>query len=553
MNASLQHEETTQVTLRNSEIRYRRLFEAAQDGILILDAKTSRIDDANPFVLNMLGYGLDEILGKQLWEIGFFRDRELSEEAFEKLQKEGYIRYENLPLKTKDGRPHEVEFVSNIYEVDRQKVIQCNIRDITDRKLLEAKLQQSQKMQVVGQLAGGMAHDFNNILTSMLLHLSLLQDDPSLWEGMRDSLRQLECEAKRAAGLTKQLLLFSRQQIIGLKPVNLNEVLEHLLTMLRRLLSKDVNLEFHAGDKPLWIEADRTMIEQVVTNLCLNARDAMAPTGGRLTIDAKFVELGTEAFRLNPEARAGLFVCLSVTDTGSGMDEATVMHLFEPFFTTKEVGKGTGLGLSTVFGITKQHRGWVEVESQVGKGSIFRVYLPAMTKALSIESSPVVLRAKGGKETILVVEDDAVVRNMIALGLQMQGYNILEAANGPEAIQVWDRYAGTIDLLFADMRMPLGMTGIELYERFKRTNENLKVVISSGYCEQNAKSPDLIDPVIVFLPKPYDIQMLAGTVRSCLDQACPHRASNPAVLAAPFATITDLDGTDSIASFSRHT
>ena len=212
MKPGPQDEKTMQEALRNSEVRYRRLFEAAQDGILILDASTGQITDANPFLLDMLGYARGEILGKQLWEIGFFRDRALSEAAFRELQQEGYIRYEDLPLETKDGRRHDVEFVSNLYEVDHQKVIQCNIRDITDRKLLEAKWQQAQKMEVVGQLAGGVAHDFNNILTSTLLQLSMLLDDPSLPEGTKRALSQLEDEAKRAAGLTRQLLLFSRLQ-----------------------------------------------------------------------------------------------------------------------------------------------------------------------------------------------------------------------------------------------------------------------------------------------------------------------------------------------------
>jgi len=513
--------------LQDSEVRYRRLFEAAQDGILILEADTGQIVDANPFLLEMLGYTREELLGKQLWKIGFFRDRALAEAAFTTLQQKGYIRYEDLPLEAKNGRRREVEFVSNLYEVDHQKVIQCNIRDITDRKLLEAKWQQAQKMEVVGQLAGGVAHDFNNILTSTLLQLSLLLDDPSLPEGTKRSLRQLENEAKRAAGLTRQLLLFSRQHVIGLRPLKLNAVLANLLNMLRRLLSKDVSLEFQAGNNPLWIEADAGMIEQVVTNLCLNAQDAMVPKGGQLTIDARLVKLDAEASRVNLEARPGLFVCLAVTDTGCGMNTATLKRLFEPFFTTKEVGKGTGLGLATVYGITKQHGGWVEVTSQMGKGSTFRVYLPALTKAPLVDSASPILEVKRGEETILLVDDETAIRDMVALGLQLYGYRVLEAASGQDAIQVWDDHAGEIDLLFTDMRMPGGMTGLELFKRFKRTKATLKRVISSGYSEEIVKSQGLIDPGVIFLPKPYDVKALAGTVRNCLDQAGSLRGSNP--------------------------
>ena len=519
MNPAPQDEKTVQEALRNSEVRYRRLFETAQDGILILDAGTGQITDANPFLLEMLGYKLGELLGKQLWEIGLFRDRALAEAAFEKLQKEGYIRYEGLPLETKYGQRREVEFVSNSYEVDHQKVIQCNIRDITERKLLEVKLQQARKMETVGQLAGGVAHDYNNLLTSTLLQLSLLLEKPNLPEDIRASLSQLEQEAKRAAGLTRQLLLFSRQQVILLRPLNLNDVLDNLIKMLRRLLGKNIHLEFQAGDDPLWIEADTTMIEQVVTNLCLNAQDAMTPKSGRLTIAAKLVTLDAAVLRVNPEAYPGLFVCLSVTDTGSGMDAATIKRLFEPFFTTKEVGKGTGLGLSTVYGITKQHRGWLEVESELGKGSTFRVYLPSLTQAPSVAAEPPALRVQRGKETILLVDDDQAIRDMVALGLQLYGYRVLEAADGEEALRVWADHSGEIDLLFTDMRMPGGMSGMDLFERFKRAKATLKGIISSGYSDEILEAQEVLSPGVTFLPKPYDVKALVSTVRSCLDQA----------------------------------
>jgi two-component system, cell cycle sensor histidine kinase and response regulator CckA len=522
-------ENTLQETLRSSEVRYRRLFETAQDGILILDAGSGQITDANPFLLQLLSYTREELLGKQLWEIGFFRDRELSELTFEKLQKEGYVRYENLPLKSKDGRRREVEFVSNLYVVDDEKVIQCNIRDITDRSLLEAKLLQAQKMQAVGQLAGGVAHDFNNILTATVLQLSILLDDPSVAEDTKNALRLLETEARRAAGLIQQLLLFSRQNVVGSVPMDLNTVLANLLNMLRRLLSKDVRLEFQGGNSPLWIEADTNLIEQAVTNLCLNAQDAMAAKGGRLMIEAGLVKLGPETARANPEARPGLFACLSVTDTGCGMSAMTLTRIFEPFFTTKEVGKGTGLGLSTVYGVAKQHRGWVEVDSLVGRGTTFRVYFPALTKTPQAKPELPAGGNWGGKETILLVEDEAAVRHLVALGLRLRGYRVLEAASGPEAIYVWDQCPGEIDLLFADMRMPGGMTGMDLFERFKQTKASLKVVISSGYSEEIVKSQGPLGAGVSFLPKPYDSTTLARTVRHCLDSAgLPPRPDHPA-------------------------
>jgi PAS domain S-box-containing protein len=509
--------------LQNSELRYRRLFEAAQDGILILDAHTGQIADANPFLLAMLGYTHEQMLGKHLWEIGFFKDRALSESAFAELQQKGYIRYENLPLETKDGRRREVEFISNLYEVDHEQVIQCNIRDITERSRMEAKLQQVQKMEAVGQLAGGVAHDYNNILTSTLLLLSVLLDDPTLSEGTKNMLRQLEEDAKRAASLTRQLLLFSRQQAMRQQPVDLNAVLSNLLSMLQRLLSKDVRLIFLAGEDPLWAEADAIMIEQVITNLCLNAQDAMAPRGGPLTIDLKLVKLDAEAARVNPEASAGAYACLSVTDTGCGMEAATLRRLFEPFFTTKALGKGTGLGLSTVYGIIKQHRGWVEVTSHVGMGSTFRVYLPALAEVSPVKPELPTAEVPKGKETILLVDDEESVRDMVALGLQIYGYRVFEAGDGREALHVWDQHRGEIDLLFADMRMPGGLTGMDLFGQLKQSKATLKGIISSGYSQAIVKSRTGMPPGLTFLPKPYNIKTLAGAVRACLDQADPPR------------------------------
>jgi PAS domain S-box-containing protein len=390
--------------------------------------------------------------------------------------------------------------------------------DITRQKLLEDQLRQAQKMEAVGQLAGGVAHGFNNILTSTLMQLGLLLDDPNLTEGTRISLKQLESEAQRAADLARQLLTFSRRQVIQRKPADLNKVLAGLGKTLQQLMGERVTIEFASGDIPLWIEADVRMIEQVVTNLSVNARDAMMPNGGRLTIDAKLVELDEAAAQVNSEARPGLFVCLSVADTGRGMDERTLKHTFEPFFTTKEVGKGMGLGLATVHGIAKQHEGWVEATSQVRHGSVFRVFLPALITTAPPKFEAVAEKAPQGKELILLVEDEQAVREMVALGLQLFGYRVLEAANGPEALKIWEKQAAEIDLLFTDMRMP-GMTGMELFERLKRRRANLKAVLSSGYSEEILKLDRITDQGITFLPKPYNIKTLAVTVRNCLDQA----------------------------------
>jgi len=382
----------------------------------------------------------------------------------------------------------------------------------------EEQLRQAQRMEAVGQLAGGVAHDYNNILTSTLMQLGLLLGDPDLTDEMKEPLRQLLSDAERAAGLTRQLLMFSRRQVIQVKQIDLVAVLADLLKMLRRLLGETIRIEFQGGHGPLWIKADAGMIEQAVTNLCVNARDAMAPKGGRLTIDTRLVRLGAEAARENPEARPGTFVCLAVIDTGCGMSPAIMEHIFEPFFTTKEVGKGTGLGLATVYGIAKQHEGWVEVVSEVNHGSIFRLYFPAVTEVAPAASEHGGTEARKGTETILLVEDDQAVRDTVVQGLQRHGYRVFVASDGQEAIEIWDRHAAEIDLLFTDIRMPGGMSGLDLHERLKQTRANLPVIISSGYSDEITKLGMSVNPVLVFLPKPYDVQTLAETVRRCLDR-----------------------------------
>jgi CheY-like chemotaxis protein len=326
----------------------------------------------------------------------------------------------------------------------------------------------------------------------------------------------LEKQAQRAASLTRQLLAFSRRQVMRSRPFDLNAMLEELLKMLHRLLGEHISLEFKTG-RPIWIEGDVAMIEQVVTNLCLNARDAMTPKGGRLLIESSLREVSEAEAKAIPEARSGLFACLSVTDTGCGMDENILQHIFEPFFTTKEVSKGTGLGLATVYGIVKQHRGWVEVSSKVGSGSTFRVLIPAKDAPEAAEPNPSVEHVPKGRETILLVEDEAAVRAMGSLCLKKLGYRVLEAADGPEAISIWNGRGQEIDLLFSDMVMPNGLTGLDLAHRFTQAKPGLKVIITSGYSVELQGMGVTSEAGFVYLPKPYHMRKLADTVRNSLD------------------------------------
>jgi two-component system, cell cycle sensor histidine kinase and response regulator CckA len=392
------------------------------------------------------------------------------------------------------------------------------VQDITERKQLEERLRQAQKMEAIGQLAGGVAHDFNNILAATLLHLGLLRQSPQLTPGMREALKEVETQTMRAANLTRQLLLFSRRQVANVEPLDLNDLIPNLLKMLRRLLSENIEVTFQGCSEEVWVRADAGMIEQVVMNLCINARDAM-PDGGRLTLATTRIDLGAPSPGGHTDARPGRFVCLTVADTGHGMDPAVLKRVFEPFFTTKEAGKGTGLGLATVYGIVKQHEGWVDVESALHRGSSFRVYLPSGTKPLDEPIRPnhaeVLTR---GSETILMVEDEISVRRTAALCLRKLGYAVLEAANGVEALNLWQEHHAKIELLFTDMVMPDPMTGMDLARRLKEKKGSLKVIISSGYSADLGGRYPIDGDDIIYLPKPYQAAALAEVVRRCLDK-----------------------------------
>ncbi len=390
--------------------------------------------------------------------------------------------------------------------------------DITGRRELEERLRQAQKMEAVGQLAGGVAHDFNNILSAMMMNLSLLIHHPGLDEEARQAVQEVESEARRSAALTRQLLIFSRRSVLEIKVVDLNEVIEHVLKMLRRLIGEHIDLAFEACNQLPPVAVDPGMMEQILMNLAVNARDAM-PLGGRLVIRTQLVCLGEEQAGSHPGRRPGQFACFSAADTGCGMDAATLKRIFEPFFTTKEAGKGTGLGLATIYGIVAQHHGWVEVDSQPGQGTTFRVFIPAEA-GLEVEhgevSEPGAIR--GGPETILLVEDYSTFRRNAAQRLRLLGYRVLEAANGPEALATWAQEASAIDLLLTDVVMPGGLSGVGLAERLRGEKPGLKVILTSGY---NWEATGLVKPQghgVHFLAKPYDERVLCTAVRDCLDR-----------------------------------
>jgi two-component system, cell cycle sensor histidine kinase and response regulator CckA len=618
--------------IRASELRYRRLFETAQDGILILDAETGQVVDANPFMKDLLGYSQEEFLGRKLWEIGPFKGAAASKIAFAELQHTDCIHYEGLSLETKDGRRVEVEFISNAFVAEQRRLIQCNIRDITERKRAEAErerfftlsldllcivgfdgyfqrlnpafqktlgfteaemrekpllefvhpddrdattaevgrlktgastlnfdnryrckdgsyrwlswtaapfpedgtlyavarditerrkleeqFRQSQKMEAIGQLAGGVAHDFNNILAVIQMQSDMLKASEELSPEHREFAEDISTATQRAASLTHQLLLFSRKETMRQQDLDLNQSINNMTKMLRRTLGEDIQMQFKFAMQSLFIHADAGMMDQVLMNLAVNSRDAMLK-GGQLIIETSLVDFDELAVSQSGHSRSGSFVCLSVSDTGCGIPPEVLPKIFEPFYTTKEVGKGTGLGLATVFGVVQQHQGWINVYSEVGHGTTFRIYLPHVTK-MSGQKSEQSLQVDmpRGNETILLAEDDAFLRASVQNALSLLGYHVIKAINGVDALEVWKHNRDKIHLLLTDLVMPGGMTGIELGQQLLKENPKLKVIYASGYSAGVADKDFPLREGVNFLTKPFRAAKLAQTVRNTLD------------------------------------
>ena len=506
-----------------SEARYRRLFESAKDGILILDAGTGQVVDVNPFLISLLGYSHADFLGKFVWDLGPFKDVALSRDVFKELQEKDYVRYEDLPLETRDGRLVNVEFVSNVYWVGQTKVIQCNIRDITERKRTEAEhkklerqFQVSQKMEAIGILAGGVAHDFNNLLSVMLSYTEFAMQLLREGDPLKDDLLEVKKAGERAAMLTRQLLAFGRKQVLQPVPLNLNQVAEGVEKMLRRILGEDIDyVQVLAPDLGV-VRADPGQIEQVLMNLVVNARDAM-PEGGKLTIETSNVDLDEEYAAHHMGIEPGPYVRLAVTDTGCGMDEQTKTQLFEPFFTTKEQGKGTGLGLSTVYGIVKQSGGNIWVYSELGLGTTFKIHLPRELSArVTSTRRRAIPKPATGTETILLVEDEEALRKVARRSLEVSGYTVLSANAGDEALLISAQHAGTIHLLLTDVVMPR-MSGRVLAHALLKTRPTTKVLYMSGYADNAFVHHGVVDEGTHFIGKPFTATDIVQKIRMVLD------------------------------------
>ncbi len=496
--------------LRASEMRYRRLFESARDGILILDAEKGKIVDVNPYMEQLLGYTREEFLGKSLWELGAFKDIPANISAFAELQVREYVRYDNLPLETKDGRAAEVEFVSNVYREDGQNVIQCNIRDITERKLLARSLFQSQKMEAFGVLAGGMAHNINNTLGIIVGNLDIVR--PLLQAGTEiDQLVAGALEAAVSGGeLTRQLLGFARRQTLQPERIDVNRIVSGTAKLLRSTIGEDVVVSLQLEVEAWPVRADPAQLEASLVNLANNARNAM-PRGGRLRISTRNCRLDAEFAEAHAGVEPGDYVAIAVADDGSGIPAAISSRVFEPFFTTMEHGTGTGLGLSMVFGFAKQSGGLVDFESKEAAGATFRIFLPRLDETALVESRSQAARpTQGGGETVLVVEDNPAMRRVALREVRDLGYRALEADCAAAALELLA--IEEVDLLFTDIMMPGGMTGLELARIATGRLPALKVVVTSGYSGAEFSGGD-----VRFLNKPYRKDDLARALRAALD------------------------------------
>ncbi|MGA7616503.1 MAG: PAS domain S-box protein [Thermoanaerobaculia bacterium] len=627
--------------LVTSETRYRRLFEAARDGVLIVDYESGMIVDVNPYLVQLMGFTRDDFLQKKLWDLGFLKDVLANEANFAELKRKGYVRYEDLALESFDGRRNDVEFISNVYLVNGDPVIQCNVRDITERTrsekahaLLATAVEQAgeaivitdstgeilyvnpafetatgytreetigrnprflksgkqddefyhtmwstllggqiwtgrminkrkdgtlfeeegtispvrdaagrivnyvavkrditeetalaqqlfhaQKMEAIGLLAGGVAHDFNNILGVIVNYGELVRKQLPDGAPGKAGLDQILKAAWRASTLTRQFMAIGRKLPLEPKVLDLNMIVTEMETMLRRTIREDIAFTTHLAPDLGSVRADPAQIEQILMNLVFNARDAM-PVGGCITIETRNADPESEYVANRPHTQPGPQIVLTVSDDGAGMDEETQARIFEPFYTTKEKGKGTGLGLSTVYGIVKQSGGAIWVYSELGLGTTFRIYLPRVDHSPTQTTEGKVGPLPRGTETVLLVEDEASLRESMREALAASGYSVIVARDGTEAVRLADAHSGAIEIMVTDVVMP-GMSGPTVATVVERTRPGTKVLFVSGYSEASTAMTDMEGAGRAFLGKPLSLETLIRRVRELLDEVPP--------------------------------
>ena len=505
--------ERTERALRASEERYRRFFEQDLTGDFIATVD-GKILECNPAFVRMFGFATGaDARGASLEKL--FPNNESYQSLMARLKTERLLEYCIVEMKALDGR--NVHAVGNFIahqEPDSSETITGYVFDNTDLKRLEEQFRQAQKMEAVGQLAGGIAHDFNNLLTGIMGYLRLTMDRMAPEDPVKSDLMEIRKAAERASWLTRRLLAFSRKQVLVPELMNLNTAVEEMTKFLHRIIGENIELRMRQREDVWIIRADRSQLEQVIVNLAVNARDAM-PTGGKLVIETANATLDHAYVKTHLGVQPGEYVSLTVSDTGIGMDKAVMSRLFEPFFTTKEPGKGTGLGLATVYGIVKQSGGHITVYSEPGRGSAFRVYLPRASRQAT-ENGLAAAAPQGGRETILLVEDEVMVREMTARMLQWGGYEVIQAKDGPEALRICKEGSTPIHLMLTDVIMP-GMSGRELAEHLAFLCPKVKVAYMSGYTDDAVLQLGVYESEMAFLQKPFTLESLLKRVRAILD------------------------------------
>ena len=515
LNAALR---AAQENLRRSEANFRSLVTNAPYGICSCDS-TGKILDANPAFLELLGPGSpSDVIGQHIYSL--YAESEQWFALADHLRSQAPFQGLTAEWKRKTGTT-VVRVSGRAVPSGRKEGIVFEIfaEDVTERRALEQQLRQSQKMEAVGRLAGGIAHDFNNLLMVISGYSEFLLERLGGEPHLRGPAQEIASASERASALTRQLLAFSRKQMLAPRIVNLNDIATENLKMLTRMIGEDIDLVMTPGQSLWSVRADAGQIEQVIMNLAVNARDAM-PSGGKLTIETANATLDEEYARMHAPVRPGDYVMVSISDTGAGMDAETQSHIFEPFFTTKGP-KGTGLGLSTVYGIVKQSGGYIWVYSEVGRGTTFKIYLPRVPSVEEPLVQPAVSRSQfqrvePGTETILIVEDEANLRYLARQYLEKQGYKVIEAADGAVAMQIAVAHEGVIHLLLTDVIMP-GMNGRELAQRISEIRPNVKVLYMSGYTENVIGQDGTLDAGVRLLQKPFNLRDLKSKVREVLD------------------------------------
>ncbi len=519
---------SAEVALRASESRYRRIFETAREGIWILDGSSGEILDANPYLVELLGYPRDQLIGRKPWEVGLFENPSLAKQRFRATKANGFSFEPEVALRTVDGRRVQVEAITNTYEFAGRAVMQGNLRDITERVRLQDQLRQVQKLDSVGRLAGGIAHDFNNLLNIISAQLGLLQRTEDA-ERRAESAVAIQKAVERATAVVRQLLTFARKGESSFEPTDPNAVLREVASMLRETFPKQTRVATKlASDLPL-IHADPNQIHQAVLNLAVNARDAMAD-GGTLTLGTS--QVAREVLQAKfPEVQEDQYVEICVADTGTGMDEETQRRIFEPFFSTKGSG-GQGMGLAVVYGIVNSHRGVIDVESLSGKGTTFRLYIPASDGAAATRDpdsgeqaqlpeehrGEERIRTAPGTATLLLVEDEQALMGPVRALLEEEGYDVLTALDGVEAVATHARHADRISAVLLDLSLPR-LGGWQAFLKMRERDPQLRCIVASGNIDPEQRAAMRKQGVHVSIRKPYGTEEMLKAIRRVLSDA----------------------------------